>query len=41
MCEDGLCWAFSANNQCNVGKGIDPEDGRKLMLNIAVYALTH
>ena len=41
MCEDGLCCAFSEDNRCNVGKGIDPEDGRKLMLNIAVYALTH
>ena len=41
MCEDGLCCAFSANNTCNDGKGITPEDGQKLTLNIAVYALTH
>ena len=41
MCEDGLCCAFSANNTCNSGKGVSPEDGQKLTLNIAVYALTH
>jgi len=41
MCEDGLCCAFSANNSCNEGKGVSPQDGQKLTLNIAVYALTH
>jgi hypothetical protein len=41
MCEDGLCCAFSANNTCNQGKGVSPEDGQKITLNIAVYALTH
>jgi hypothetical protein len=41
MCEDGLCCAFSADNSCNRGKGISPEDGKKLALNIAIYALTH
>ncbi|HEV2394577.1 MAG TPA: DUF4159 domain-containing protein [Verrucomicrobiae bacterium] len=41
LCEDGLCCAFSANNSCNEGKGISPEDGQRLALNIAVYALTH
>jgi hypothetical protein len=41
MCEDGLCCAFSANNTCNEGKGVGPQDGQKLALNIAVYALTH
>ena len=41
LCEDGLCCAFSANNRCNVGRGITPEDGKKLALNIAVYAMTH
>jgi hypothetical protein len=41
MCEDGLCCSFSANNSCNEGKGVSPEDGQKLTLNIAVYALTH
>jgi len=41
LCEDGLCCAFSANNRCNVGRGVSPEDGKKLALNIAVYAMTH
>ena len=41
MCEDGLCCAFSMESRCNVGKGVSPEDGRKLALNIAVYAITH
>jgi hypothetical protein len=41
MCADGLCCAFSANNTCNAGRGVSPEDGQKLALNIAVYALTH
>ncbi len=41
LCEDGLCCAFSADNNCNVGRGISPEDGKKLALNIAVYAITH
>lgn len=41
MCEDGLCCAFSADNRCNVGPGVSPEDGKKLALNIAVYAMTH
>jgi len=41
LCEDGLCCAFSANNSCNEGKGVSAEDGKKLTLNIAVYALTH
>jgi hypothetical protein len=41
MGEEGLCCAFSADNSCNRGKGISPDDGQKLALNIAVYALTH
>jgi hypothetical protein len=41
MCEDGLCCAFAMNNMCNVGRGVSPEDGKKLALNIAVYATTH
>ena len=41
MCEDGLCCAFSMANRCNAGKGVSPEDGQKLALNIAVYSLTH
>jgi len=28
-------------NKCNDGKGVSPEDGQALALNIAVYALTH
>lgn len=39
--EDGLCCAFSMANRCNQGKGVSPEDGQKLALNIAIYALTH
>jgi hypothetical protein len=41
LCEEGLCCAFSMENRCNSGKGVSPEDGQKLALNIAVYALTH
>ena len=41
MCEDGLCCAFAMGNRCNVGRGVSPEDARKLALNIAVYAMTH
>jgi hypothetical protein len=41
MCQDGLCCAFSANNTCNQGRGVKPEDGRRIALNVAVYALTH
>ncbi len=41
MCEDGLCCAFSMASRCNVGKGVSPEDGQKLALNIAVYSITH
>jgi hypothetical protein len=41
LCEDGLCCAFSMASRCNQGKGVSPEDGQKLALNIAVYALTH
>jgi hypothetical protein len=40
MCEDELCCAFSAKNMCNDGKVVIPEDGQKLALNIAAYALT-
>jgi len=39
--EDGLCCSFSMNNQCNRGKGVLPDDAKKIALNIAVYALTH
>jgi len=41
MCENGLCCAFARNNRCNVGRGVSPDDGKKLALNIAVYAMTH
>lgn len=41
ICEEGLCCAFSMENRCNVGFGVSPEDGKKLALNIAVYAMTH
>jgi hypothetical protein len=41
MVEDGLCCAFSMNGKCNQGKGIGAEDGKKLVANIVVYALTH
>jgi hypothetical protein len=41
LCEDGLCCSFSANNSCNESNGVSPEDGRRLALNIAIYALTH
>ncbi len=41
MCEEGLCCSFSMQNRCNKGKGVGPEDGKRLALNIAVYALTH
>jgi len=41
MCQDGLCCSFAMGNECNLGHGIAPEDGRKLALNVAVYSLTH
>lgn len=41
ICEDGLCCAFAEGNSCNIGRGVSPEDGKKLALNIAVYAMTH
>ena len=41
MGEDGLCCSFSMNNSCNRGKGVVPEDAKKIALNIAIYSLTH
>lgn len=41
LCGDGLCCAFAMDNTCNRGRGISPDDGKKLALNVAVYALTH
>ncbi len=39
--EDGLCCSFSMSNSCNRGKGVEPEDAKKIALNIAIYSLTH
>jgi hypothetical protein len=41
MCQDGLVCSFAMGNECNTGRGVDPEDARKVALNIAVYSLTH
>jgi len=41
LCEQGLCCSFAMGNNCNRGHGVAPEDGKKIALNIAVYALTH
>jgi hypothetical protein len=41
MCQDGLVCSFAMGNECNAGNGIDPDEARKLALNIAVYSLTH
>jgi hypothetical protein len=41
MCQDGLVCSFAMGNECNSGHGLDPNDGRKVALNIAVYSLTH
>jgi hypothetical protein len=41
MCEDGLVCSFAMGNECNAGHGVPPETGRKLALNISVFALTH
>ncbi|HEY5745847.1 MAG TPA: DUF4159 domain-containing protein [Chryseolinea sp.] len=41
LCEDGLCCSFAMDNECNRGKGIPPDIGRRLALNIAIYSLTH
>lgn len=41
MGEDGLCCSFSMNNSCNRGRGVVPEDAKKIALNIAIYSLTH
>ncbi len=41
MCEDGLCCAFAMDNRCNVGRGVSPQDGKRLAVNVAVYAMTH
>jgi hypothetical protein len=39
--EDGLCCSFAMDNRCNRGRGVLPDDAKKIALNIAVYALTH
>ena len=41
LVEEGLCCSFAMDNNCNKGSGLSPEDGKKVALNIAVYALTH
>ncbi|HSI82718.1 MAG: DUF4159 domain-containing protein [Candidatus Methylacidiphilales bacterium] len=41
LCEEGLCCSFSMDNRCNSNRGVPPEIGKKLAVNIAVYALTH
>ena len=39
--EDGLCCGFAMDGVCNRGRGVRPEDAKKIALNIAVYSLTH
>lgn len=39
--EDGLCCGFAMDGSCNLGRGVDPDDAKKIALNIAVYSLTH
>jgi len=39
--EDGFCCGFTMGNACNRGKGVAPEDAKKVALNVAVYSLTH
>jgi hypothetical protein len=39
--EDGLCCSFAMGNTCNRGRGVVPDDAKKIALNVAVYALTH
>jgi hypothetical protein len=41
LCSDGLCCAFSMGGKCDPKRGINEDDGKKLALNIAIYALTH
>ena len=41
MCQDGLCCSFAMDASCNKGKGVPPNESKRIALNIAVYALTH
>jgi hypothetical protein len=41
MCQDGLCCSFAMDASCNKGKGVPPDEAKKIAVNIAVYALTH
>lgn len=41
LCDEGLCCSFSMGNRCNRGRGVPPEVGPPLAVNIAIYALTH
>ncbi len=39
--EDGLCCSFAMDGNCNAGHGVPPDEGKRIALNICVYALTH
>ena len=41
LCDEGLCCSFSMGNHCNKDRGVPPEIGPRLAVNIAIYALTH
>ena len=41
MGEDGLCCSFAMDGSCNAGRGVPPDEAKKIALNICVYALTH
>jgi len=41
MGEDGLCCSFAMDGSCNRGRGVPPDEAKKIALNICVYALTH
>lgn len=41
LCDEGLCCSFSMGNRCNKDRGVPPELGPPLAVNIAIYALTH
>ena len=41
MGEDGLCCSFAMDGGCNQGRGVPPDEAKKIALNICVYALTH
>jgi hypothetical protein len=41
MGEDGLCCSIAMDRSCNSGRGVPPDEAKKISLNICVYALTH